>query len=1024
MKLKFEASLPYQQEAIAAVCDVFRGQSRKKPLFSVTEETDSLPFARDDEVLPQEGNHLEISEEQVLKNIRDIQLRNGLPQSKSLSGLNLDIEMETGTGKTYVYLRTILELHQRYGFTKFVIAVPSVPIKEGVKKTIDITREHFAALYQNVPYDAYLYDSKQMGHIRDFASRSTLQIMVIIIDAFQKDTNLINRYSDKKFGGAKPIEFLQATHPIVIIDEPQSTISTDDQWRAVKTLHPLATIRYSATPVRVENKIYKLDAVDSYEQRLVKRIEVDSCAVEDAHNDAYIRLKSVSNRGSRLSAKVEMDVLGKKGTVKRVMKTVHVGDDFEELTGRPVYAGYIVDDIFCKPGNEWMSFSPRNCMLRLGEAVGSFADEEIKRQQIRATIRAHLEKEQIFLEEKRNIKVLSLFFLNHVADYRTYDENGEPQEGEYARWFEEIYTEEIRKPRYQDLCKRWHPNGIEAALVHDGYFSQDSKKKAQNKESQWKDTKEGASSAADASAYHLIMQNKERLLSFDCPVRFIFSHSALREGWDNPNVFQICTMRETKSDMWRRQAIGRGLRLCVDQDGNRVRDEGVNNLTVIANESFEEFAAGLQEEYEKDGIRFGVLEACRFAKLHELPTENADAEDAPFLGTEKGEAIMAALRAADYIDETGHVTSVLRDALRSHDLQLPEEFCPYMHEIATICHRACGNLGVRRRGPRVPVHINEEIFGSPEFKFLWDKIKWRTSYRVKFSKAVLLERCRKKIADRDKLYIPKPRIVVKKAALHVAHSGIDTEELHDSKTAYAEKEKERCLPDIVAYIQNATNLTRRTIVELLTGTHENPETGIWEPFDDYGSRLEDFKKNPQAFMEGVTEIIRKEMQHLIVDGICYHRLDGQYYQQELFRMHELGGYADSNLLPSKHSVYDHVIYDSTNEERFARVFEANASAKDGAIRLYAKLPDWFTIGTPLGTYNPDWALVIREEGEERLYFVLESKANSDEYEKRGRENDKIHCGRRHFEALGEGAIYREVDDPDEFLEYLDESDQI
>ena len=597
MKLKFDSNLGYQREAISAVVDVFRGQKVKQTLFTVSFALQSsLAFDGGHGV----GNRLNLDKEELLKNIREVQLRNGLPQSTTLkSELNLDIEMETGTGKTYVYLRTLLELNKIYGFMKFIIVVPSIAIKEGVKKTIDITREHFRGLYSNVNYDAFVYNSDHIEKIRDFATANDVQIMVINIDAFQKSSNLINQYNDRNFGEVLPIDLVRETNPIVIVDEPQSTISTENQVKAIRSLNPLCTIRYSATPVRVENKIYRLNAVDSFAKKLVKGIEVESFSVRDAHNNAYFLLKSVDNKKMPITAKIEIDKKDKNGEVKRKVVTVKQGDDlYIKSGGRDVYEGYIVKDIYCAQGAEAVDFTSRSEILNLGEAVGTIDDDEIKRQQIRATIEEHLNKE-IELNPK-GIKVLSLFFIDRVANYREYDKEGRPIKGKYAKWFEEIYRDTIRRPKYHDLFHSIHNEDDEAELVHDGYFSADKGKK--NEPGKWKDT--GGNTAADDSTYNLIMKDKERLLSFDCKIRFIFSHSALREGWDNPNVFQICTLNETKSTIKKRQEIGRGLRLCVNQAGERQHDSGINILTVMANESYDEFADTLQREYEADGIRF------------------------------------------------------------------------------------------------------------------------------------------------------------------------------------------------------------------------------------------------------------------------------------------------------------------------------------------------------------------------------------------------------------------------------------
>lgn len=924
MKLKFDSTLDYQQEAIVAVCDVFRGQTPKQSLFTVaTMVNEQISLGFDDGVeqlsLGQGiGNRLSLCREDLLENIREVQLRHGLSQSTALGNdLNLDIEMETGTGKTYVYLRTLLELNKAYGFTKFIIVVPSVAIKEGVQKTIEITRDHFRGLYSNVNYDAFVYDGKHIEKIRDFATSNDIQIMVITINAFQKDLNLINRYNDKKFSESKPIDLVKETNPIVIIDEPQSTISTDAQVEAVQSLNPLCTIRYSATPVRVENKLYRLNAVDSFVKKLVKGIEVDSFAVMDDHNEAYLLLKSVSSKKDTITARLEMDVQNKKGVVSRKAVTVKQGDDlYEKSGGRDVYEGYIVKDIYCGEGNEYMDFTSRSDILRIGKAIGTIHEDEMKRQQMQATIEEHLNKE---LElNPKGIKVLSLFFIDKVANYREYNAEGEAVKGKYALWFEEIYREVISRPKYHDLWHSLHNEEDEAELIHDGYFSADKGKK--NEPGHWKDT--SGSTAADDSTYSLIMKDKERLLSFDCKIRFIFSHSALKEGWDNPNVFQICTLNETKSTIKKRQEIGRGLRLCVNQNGERQYDANLNILTVMANESYDEFASKLQKEYEEDGIQF------------------------------------------------------------------------------------YGTIPIHNKRERREATINKEVFLSTEFKELWDSIKWKATYRVDFSTDELLRRCRKQMAL--EMRIPSPKIIQTRADISVGTGGVSTKVVADR--AVSSCGSSNLLPDIVTYLQNETNLTRRTIVELLTGTRQNAD-GTWSAFDDYGNRLKDFQKNPQVFMERTAKILRSVMKSLIVDGIKYQRIgDNEYYSQELFESEELKGYLESNMMESRKGVYNYVVYDSDNERKFAAAFEDNED-----VLLYAKLPDWFKISTPLGSYNPDWAVIVNKNGEKKLFFVLESKGNIDADALRPTEREKIQCGMEHFAALGDEAKFMPVDDFSKFM---------
>ena len=928
MKLKFDSSLDYQKEAISAVCDVFQGQMTKQTLFSVVpvDLQQSLCYVGEAEqkALKQGiGNCLQINRKDILSNIRAVQRRHDLPLSETLGkDINLDVEMETGTGKTYVYLRTIFELNKSYGFTKFIIVVPSIAIKEGVQKNLEITQEHFHALYDNVNYDAFIYEGKHVDKIHDFAISSTIQIMVITISAFQKDDNIINNYNDRKFGEWRPIDLVRETNPIVIIDEPQTTISTDAQVEAVRSLNPMCTIRYSATPNRVENKIYKLDAVASFEKKLVKGIEVDSFVVKDAHNEAYLRLISVNNKKMPITARIEMDVKNRKGEIRRKTVTIKQGDDiYEKSGGRDVYEGYIVQDICCAVGNESVDFTSKSDILRIGQPLGTIHADEMKRQQIRATIEEHLNKE---LElNPKGIKVLSLFFIDRVANYRTYDAAGNPQKGKYAQWFEEVYCDIIRRPKYHDLFHSLYNEEDTAEFVHDGYFSAD--KGTKRVPGHWKDT--SGATVADDTTYSLIMKDKERLLSFSCNVRFIFSHSALREGWDNPNVFQICTLNETNSTVKKRQEIGRGLRLCVNQQGERQFDPSVNILTVLANESYDTFASALQREYEEDGIHF-----------KELPIYN--------------------------------------------------------------------------KRERSTAKLNKRVFLSDGFKALWEQIKWKTWYHVKFSKDKLLDACRRRMMT--ELVVPSEKIIHMKTELHIGAEGINTRVVSDRKVDY--HAHDNALPDIISYLQNETNLTRRTIVEFLTGMRKQ-ESGTWEPFDAYGNRLQDFRKNPQAFMEKSAAILRSEMQSLIVDGISYHKIgDTEYYCQELFKTEELKGYLESNMIESKKSVYNHIVYDSANERDFAIQFEQNRD-----VLLYVKLPAWFKIPTPLGSYNPDWAVLIKQNSEKKFYFVLETKGNIDWGALRPTENKKIECGKKHFSALDNQTQFRKIDDFTTFMENLEET---
>ena len=679
MKLKFDSELDYQKEAMSSIVDIFEGQSVCSSNFTVANSMDEAGTVGLFSTNLGVGNKLEIDEEDVLKNVKKIQLRNGLAQSNKIKkgDYHFTIEMETGTGKTYVYLRTILELNKKYGFIKFIIVVPTVAVKEGVVKSIDIMTDHFKLKYDNVIFKSYEYKSKNLDILRDFATSDNIRIIVMTIQSFNKDTNVINK-DHEKTNGLKPLEFIQETHPIVIIDEPQSAASTKKANDAIDSLNPLCTIGYSATHKEKYNLMYRLDAVDAYERQLVKQIEVASVMTKDHHNDAYLKLMSVSNKGSTIIAKIEIDKR-KNGAIKRGFVNVKKGQDLFEISGcREQYSGYIVSEIYTGKDSEYVDFTSKD-YIRLGEVRGELSDDIIKRAQIKKTIEEHLEKEMKL--NQKGIKVLSLFFIDRVSNYRYYDEKGNSQKGKYALWFEEEYKKSIQKPKYKTLFEDVDTE-TEAEIVHNGYFAQD-------KKGVLKDTNGGT--LADEDVYGLIMRDKERLLSFDSKLKFIFSHSALKEGWDNPNVFQICTLNETKSEMKKRQEIGRGLRLAVNQDGERIHGFNVNTLTVMANESYEDFAKKLQVEFEEEeNIKFGIIEKHTFANI-EIEKDGIN----KYLGKEPSEYIWNYFNVKDYIDVKGKVTDNLKLALKDNKLDFPEEYMDIKAQVAVILKKISGSLNIK-----------------------------------------------------------------------------------------------------------------------------------------------------------------------------------------------------------------------------------------------------------------------------------------------------------------------------------------
>jgi type III restriction enzyme len=990
MKIHFEPNLDYQLQAIEAVCGLFHGQETCRTEFTVTHDADDsqtrLAFAQNDLGI---GNRLTLLDDELLANLHNIQLRHGLAPSASLTSGDFTVEMETGTGKTYVYLRTVFELNKRYGFTKFVIVVPSVAIKEGVYHTIETAAEHLKALYAGAPFDSFIYDSSKLGQVRNFATSPQIQIMVMTVGAInkfgdeqqaqaeetdeaarrEKSKNVMYRPSEKT-GGEKPIDLIRATRPILIVDEPQSVEGGLDGKgkKAMERMNPLCNLRYSATPKEAHHMVFKLDAVDAYERKLVKQIEVAAASVEGGHNRAYVKLLSVKNTRGVITAKVELDTQAAHG-VARIEVTVQDGDNLEMSTGRAVYADCRVGNIRVAKGDEFLElrYPGGEQYLRLGQAYGDVEPLAVQRQMIHRTIKEHLDKEKRLAPQ--GIKVLSLFFIDAVEKYRNYDADGNPVKGDYARIFEEEYRRLAKHPDYQSLFKEVDLTTA-AEDVHNGYFSIDKKKVGTKTVEVFKDTK--GTTAADDDTYNLIMRDKEKLLSFETPLKFIFSHSALREGWDNPNVFQICALREMSSEQQRRQTIGRGLRLCVNQNGERLRGFEINTLTVIATESYEQFAESLQKEIEQEtGIRFGVVETHQFAGI---TINGPDGQPAP-LGFDQSKVLWEHLKTAGLVDSKGKVQDALRTALKNGTLTLPEPFSAQAPQVREILRKLAGRLEIKNADERKQVKSRQAVLQGADFKALWDRIKHKTTYRVQFDNEALLLTCIKSLTDGPP--IAKTRLQWRKADLAIGRSGVDTKETATSAPVTLD-EGDIELPDILTDLQDKTSLTRRSIYRILVDS----------------GRLDDFKRNPQQFIELAAEIINRSKRMALVNGIKYQRIGAEeYYAQQLFETEELTGYLKTMINADK-SVHEQVIYQSDTERSFAEQLEKNE-----AIKVYAKLPGWFRVPTPLGPYNPDWAVLVDKDGTERLYFVIETKSSLFTDDLRDKESAKIKCGEAHFAAL-------------------------
>jgi type III restriction enzyme len=860
MKIRFDGNQQYQLDAIDAALDLFEGQPLASGAFEIRLDPTSDTGGLFTEL--GSGNLRTLDDDDVFANVRKVQQRNGIPPGEALAGMNFSVEMETGTGKTYVYLRTIHELHRRHGFTKFIVVVPSVAIREGVMTSLRMTQEHFGTVFGNVPVDCWVYDSRQVSRLRQFAATTTLQILVINIDAFNKQANNVIHKENDRLSGRKPIEFIQAARPIVVMDEPQN-MESEQAREAITSLNPLCTLRYSATHRNPYNLLYRLDPVRAYDLKLVKRIEVDSVLDEPDFNQPFIQVRSIGATARKITAKLAIDV-NARGAPKRKTITLNADgtDLFEKSGGRESYKGYIVDEI--DAGNQRVSFT-NGLVLNAGQTHGGRTDE-VMRVQIRETVKEHFEKElriRNSLPEGQRLKVLSLFFIDRVANYARED-------GKIRRWFVEAYGETAANPKYRDL----HPLPVDK--VHNGYFAE--------VKGVPKDTR--GDTAADDEAYELIMSKKEQLLSLEEPLRFIFSHSALREGWDNPNVFQICTLNETTSEIKKRQEIGRGLRLPVLETGERCFDPSINRLTVIANESYEEFAGKLQVEIEEEcGVNFEGRIANRKKQR----------------------------------------TAKLRPGWK----------------------------------------LNED------FRALWERIKDRTRYSVDYDSQVLVEMASVRLADMDR--IQPARITVQKGDLQMNERGVSAAPL-TSRATPAEYRAWK-IPDLLGYLQGKTELTRATLAEILIRS----------------GRLGEVRQNPQQFLDQALQAIETELHELMIAGIKYERINGQDYEMLLFEEKEISGYLASMIEVDK-SIYDVIPWESEVERKFA---EAMNSRRD--IKLFIKLPPWFQVATPVGTYNPDWAIV--KEDDAKIYLVRETKSTKEQLKLRGSEWAKIQCGKAHFGSL-------------------------
>ena len=1004
MKLQFRHQ-KFQEDAAKAVVDVFAGQPYLTPSYmmdrgagyiqqSITDEQDFTGWSNQ-KIVP------ELSDGVILEHINKIQRNNQIQPSNHLEGrYNLTIEMETGVGKTYTYIKTMYELNQHYGWSKFIIVVPSIAIREGVYKSFQVTQEHFAEEYgKKIRF--FIYNSAQLTEIDRFASDNSINVMIINSQAFNakgKDARRIYMKLDE-FRSRRPIDIIAKTNPIVIIDEPQS-VEGKQTKENLKQFNPFMTLRYSATHKSdsIYNMIYRLDAMEAYNKKLVKKIAVKGITESGSTaTESYVYLESINLSKAAPTATIQFDCKGASG-LRKITRTVFEGYNLFDNSGQmeEYKQGFVISRI---DGRDDSVEFINGIKLYAGDVIGKVSEEQIRRIQIRETILSHIQRERELFH--KGIKVLSLFFIDEVAKYKQYDEAGVAMNGTYADMFEEEYKDIISNLQISigddDYIK--YLNEIPAEKTHAGYFSIDKKGKMIDSKVGRKET-----TTDDVDAYDLIMKNKELLLDRNpkkSPVRFIFSHSALREGWDNPNVFQICTLKQSSSDVRKRQEVGRGLRPCVNQDGERMdvnvlgNDvQNVNVLTVIASESYDSFAKGLQSEMAE-----AVADRPR-AVTPELFIGKAIKDE---LGNEQvvdsdtAHAIHYDMIVNGYIDKKGVLTDKYYADKANGDIKVAEEVADSASSVIEIIDSIYDSRAMQPENARsnnVELQVDENKLAMPEFKALWGKINSKSVYVVDFDTDELV---RKAIASLDtKLRVSKIYINVKFGEL----DRIDSKEALNDGSAFVVREtssygntitaNSNVKYDLIGKLVDETGLTRKAVIQILQG--------IQKPV------FEQFKDNPEEFIIKAASLINDEKATAIIQHITYDVMD-EKYGTDIFTEPTIKGRLGVNAMKANKHLYDHIVYDSTHEQTFAIELDTNRD-----VAVYVKLPDGFYISTPVGHYNPDWAIAFYEGTVKHIYFVAETKGSMSSMQLRDVEKAKVHCAREHFKAISNGTVKYDVVD--------------
>lgn len=1005
MKLQFKHQ-KFQADAAKAVVDVFAGQPYLTPSYmmdkgsglyqqSITEEEDFTGWSNH-KIVPQLTDGL------ILENIRKIQRKNQIEPSADLEGrYNLTIDMETGVGKTYTYIKTMYELNKHYGWSKFIVVVPSIAIREGVYKSFQVTQEHFAEEYgKKVRF--FIYNSSQLTEIDRFASDNSINVMIINSQAFNargKDARRIYMKLDE-FRSRRPIDIIAKTNPILIIDEPQS-VEGKKTKETLKQFNPLLTLRYSAThrSDSIYNMVYRLDAMEAYNKRLVKKIAVKGIVESGTTaTESYVYLESINLSKSAPTATIQFDCKGAKG-IRNITRVVSEGYNLYDNSGHmeEYKQGFVVSRI---DGRDDSIEFINGVKLYAGDVIGKVSEEQIRRIQIRETILSHIQRERELFY--KGIKVLSLFFIDEVAKYKQYDSAGIAHNGIYADIFEEEYNDIINNLQIKfgedDYMK--YLDSIPAEKTHAGYFSID--KKGKMIDSKLKNKKEKTTD--DVDAYDLIMKNKELLLDRNpkrSPVRFIFSHSALREGWDNPNVFQICTLKQSGSDVLKRQEVGRGLRLCVNQDGERMDANvlgndvhKVNVLTVIASESYDSFAKGLQTEIAAavaDRPK-AVTPELFIGKVIKDERGNEQVVDG-----DTGRAIHYDLIVNGYIDKKGALTDKYYEDKANGELKIAEEVADSADSVIEIIDSIYSDRSMKPENARsnnVELQVDEDKLAMPEFKALWSRINSKSVYVVDFDTDELI---RKAISSLDsKLRVSKIYFKVEEGAMEEIKSKEDLATgnafVKDTSGTYQRTvtASSNVKYDLIGKLVDDTGLTRKAIIQILQGIQP--------------AVFNQFKDNPEEFIIKAASLINDEKATAIIQHITYDVMD-EKYDTDIFTDPTIKGRLGVNAMKAKRHLYDHVVYDSTNELEFATELDSNND-----VAVYVKLPDGFYISTPVGHYNPDWAIAFYEGTVKHIYFVAETKGSMNSMQLRLIEESKIHCAREHFKAISNNEVVYDVVD--------------